>query len=46
MLDANDSNQDGVISWGEFLGMMIKTKSDNPDAFGKISTNADGSAVA
>ena len=42
MLDANDSNQDGVISWKEFLDMMIKQKGANPNAFGAISTNAAG----
>jgi len=46
MLDANDSNQDGVISWKEFLDMMIKQKGSNPNAFGSISTNASGTAVA
>ena len=46
MLDANDTNQDGVISWKEFLDMMIKQKGANPNAFGAISTNAAGIAVS
>lgn len=46
MLKENDKNSDGVIAWNEFLDMMIKAKGSNPDAFGAITTGADGTAVA
>jgi len=46
MLKENDKNSDGVIAWSEFLDMMIKQKGANPDAFGAITTGADGTSVA
>jgi len=46
MLAENDSNRDGVISFNEFVDMMIKVKGTNEKAFGEISTGADGTAVA
>lgn len=46
MLAENDSNRDGVISFTEFIDMMIKVKGTNDKAFGEIATGADGTAVA
>lgn len=37
MLGSHDANQDGVLSWVEFVDMMIKFKGKDPGAFGVIS---------
>ena len=36
MLAKHDKNNDGVISWTEFLIMMIAMKGDQGDKFGKM----------
>ena len=33
----NDTNNDGVVEWGEFVGMMIKTKSHKGNAYEKMT---------
>lgn len=43
MLDSQDKNKDGVISWEEFVDMMISIKEKDNDKFGTI--NADGIAI-
>jgi len=36
MLDENDFDKDGTISWVEFVNMHIKNKGSNAERFGKI----------
>lgn len=45
ILDSNDSNKDGVISWSEFVEMMGKLKGEDKDKFGTIVEGKRG-AVA
>jgi len=49
MLEEYDTNNDGVVEWGEFVGMMIKTKSHKGNAYEKmtnITMNEDGTTEA
>jgi Ca2+-binding EF-hand superfamily protein len=36
MLAAHDNNRDGVLSFSEFVDMMIEFKGKKPDAFGTL----------
>jgi hypothetical protein len=42
MLKAQDQNSDGVISWGEFVDMMVAMKGTDDGKFGAIIEGKDG----
>lgn len=46
MLDAQDQNADGVISWNEFVDMMVAMKGTDEGKFGTIVEGKDGVAKA
>ena len=45
MLAAQDQNNDGVLSWGEFVDMMVAMKGQDDGKFGTI-VEGKGGAVA
>lgn len=42
MLKEQDQNNDGVISWNEFVDMMVKMKGTDDGKFGTIIESKDG----
>lgn len=46
MLKEQDQNNDGVISWNEFVDMMVKMKGTDEGKFGTIIESKDGAAMA
>lgn len=46
MLDEQDQDHDGFLSWKEFVDMMIKMKGSDDGKFGAIITSADGREIA
>ena len=46
MLSEQDQNADGVISWKEFVDMMVKMKGTDDSKFGTIVENKSGKQMA
>ena len=42
MLAAQDQNNDGVLSWNEFVDMMVAMKGSDDGKFGTIVEGASG----
>ena len=42
MLKAQDQNNDGVISWVEFVDMMVSMKGTDDGKFGTVIEGKDG----